>query len=434
MERYGHVDRFQFLANQAGNTDHAAQQDLNSYKKGQMPNAKDLGHFPPTPPGALKSITTASGKEHARYRKLLAPAFSPKALEEQQPIINKYVDQLIQVLSGESGKNPVDISSFLHWTLFDIIGDLTFGESFGGLEFKRYDPWIQSVFYYIKLGRIAGYLSHQFWIVRKILPYIIPQKIREKQAAHYQRTSKTLKTRLDKGATERPDFMSLILRNQGKDDELTFQEMVPNASSLILAGSETTSTLLSGAIFLLAQHREVYKKASTELRDTFRKDSNITFREVDKLPYLDAVLKESLRLYPPIPAGLDRIVADPAGITVAGHWLPQGTMASVHQLAANTYSECWVGSTSFIPERWLGDPKFEHDERDILQPFNVGPRDCIGRNLAYINMRLILARILHKFDIQLVNEGQDWIGEQKIYSAWEKLPLTVYLRSAPVAA
>lgn len=61
-----------------------------------------------------------------------------------------------------------------------------------------------------------------------------------------------------------------------------------------------------------------------ELRGAFREDSSITFKDVDKLPYLDALLKESLRLYPPIPAGLDRIVTEPAGITVAGQWLPQG--------------------------------------------------------------------------------------------------------------
>lgn len=81
----------------------------------------------------------------------------------------------------------------------------------------------------------------------------------------------------------------------------------------------------------------------------------------------------------------------------------------------------------FHPERWLGDTRFANDDRDIFQPFQIGPRNCIGRNLAYVEMRLILARVLWNFDLKLAEDCRNWIGDQKIYFLWEKGPLNVHL-------
>lgn len=84
----------------------------------------------------------------------------------------------------------------------------------------------------------------------------------------------------------------------------------------------------------------------------------------------------------------------------------------------------------FHPERWLddADPRFANDNRDALQAFSLGPRNCIGKNLAYVEMRLILARVLWNFDIRLAEDCKDWIAKQKIFLIWEKaFPLNVHL-------
>lgn len=82
----------------------------------------------------------------------------------------------------------------------------------------------------------------------------------------------------------------------------------------------------------------------------------------------------------------------------------------------------------FHPQRWMGDVQFAEDERAVFQPFSVGPRNCIGRNLAYAEMRLILAKILFSFDMEL-DEGMtgQWM-DQKVYGLWEKKPLWVRLK------
>ena len=101
------------------------------------------------------------------------------------------------------------------------------------------------------------------------------------------------------------------------------------------------------------------------------------------------------------------------------------TKVAVHQTAAYWSASNFHEPKSYIPERWLPeastDPSspFYNDNRAVLQPFSVGPRNCIGRNLAYNEMWLILARVLWNFDLEQCAESQKW-NEQKSYVLWEK--------------
>lgn len=108
------------------------------------------------------------------------------------------------------------------------------------------------------------------------------------------------------------------------------------------------------------------------------------------------------------------------------------TNVSVHQWTLANSPECFVRPTSFVPERWLSPeaPEFASDRRSASQPFSLGPRSCIGKNLAYAEMRLILARLLWNFDIAVPNEGQkvmSW-ASQKTYVLVEKQPFEIRLK------
>lgn len=105
------------------------------------------------------------------------------------------------------------------------------------------------------------------------------------------------------------------------------------------------------------------------------------------------------------------------------------TQLGVWQWAINRHPAYWTHPDDYIPERWLGkDERFAGDRLDAMQPFSVGPRNCIGRNLAYAEMRLILARILFEFDLSLAEESKDWLQAQKCYALWDKPSLCVYLK------
>ncbi|KAJ8125632.1 hypothetical protein O1611_g8006 [Lasiodiplodia mahajangana] len=228
---------------------------------------------------------------------------------------------------------------------------------------------------------------------------------------------------------ERPDFMEGLLRK--KDDlKLGHNQLTMNASLLILAGSETTATLLSGATFLLLSYPETLKKLEQEVRSAYRTEDEITLTSVGNLTYMLACLNESLRRYPPVAAGLPR-QAPKGGAMVDGGFVPEGTIVSVYQYAVNHDETYWREPYSFAPERWLGDPKYKGDQLDAMQSFSVGPRNCLGRNLAYAEMRLILARLVYNFDMTLADDSRAWLEGQKAFNVWDKPALNVHLK--PVA-
>lgn len=104
---------------------------------------------------------------------------------------------------------------------------------------------------------------------------------------------------------------------------MTFEELSANAMILILAGSETTATLLSGCLFLLVSNPDKLEKLQHEIRTTFHNDSDITFSAVNQLSYMLAVLNEALRLYPPVTSGLLRVVPR-GGEYIADQFVPGG--------------------------------------------------------------------------------------------------------------
>ena len=102
----------------------------------------------------------------------------------------------------------------------------------------------------------------------------------------------------------------------------------------------------------------------------------------------------------------------------------------VSQLCANQSPTNFLEPLTFAPERWLDDPKFANDKRGIAQPFSYGPRNCLGKNLAYMEMRLLLAKFVWNFDVVLQPESEGWFERCNCYALWEKPKLVVELKEA----
>ncbi|KAK2602625.1 hypothetical protein N8I77_009141 [Diaporthe amygdali] len=397
-----------------------------------------MGHRGPGEPEMMKApqmyknlknqpttVITAGREEHGRLRRQLAHGFSDRSMREQQPIIIGYVNLLIQRLHErcDDGKAPLDAVAWYNYTTFDIIGDLAFGEPFGSLEAGEYHPWIAMIFQSIKIGTLFQTAGFFPWI-RTVLMSMIPKSRMKKREEHLKLTKAKLLKRMDLGS-ERNDLIEGLLR---KKDELNLDidKLQFNSSLLIIAGSETTATLLSGVTFLLTTNPEALRRLTDEVRSTFKTEEEIDFTSVSTLQYMLACLDEALRMYPPAPLGLPRQTPK-GGAKIAGHYVPEDTVVSQYHYALYHNEKFFTKPEEYHPERWLGDPKFATDDRDVFQPFQIGPRNCIGKNLAYIEMRIILARVLWNFDLKLAEDSKDWLSRQKIYLLWEKAPLHVYL-------
>ncbi|RAQ47341.1 cytochrome P450 monooxygenase [Aspergillus flavus] len=378
-------------------------------------------------------IISSNDTDHSRYRKALSHAFSAKGLQAQEPLLNSYVDKLIERLKGIAESNlPADMVKWYNLTTFDIIGDLAFGEPFGGLDNSEYHHWVSTIFESIKAIPFLK-LKDAYPLAFKAILGLIPKGIMEARKRQLEHSRITVQKRLQTSSSyNRGDFMDSMLRNRGEKDSLNDSELEANSNILIIAGSETTATLLSGATYWILRNPEALAKLTDEVRSVMKSEPEITAQKASaELPYMLACFDEAFRLYPPVPTGLQRRTLVPTRIS--GCDIPAGTKVSVHQSAAYWSSTNFHAPDRFIPERWLPEAKsdpsspFYSDNRGVVQPFSTGPRNCIGRNLAYAEMRVILARVLWNFDLELCEESTQW-SDQKAYTLWEKPPLMCRLK------
>jgi len=403
-------------------------------------------------PNGAWPISSAPEEDHLRIRKQLAYAFSDKALAEQESLVQGHVNLLMEKLeplaaTKEEDADNIDITSWLNYTIFDIFGDFGFGENFDCLKEGRYHQWTRLLFAMPKLGMIRIAASH-YAILTPLLFYFFPPALVRQLKDHWQLCVEKVQNRIARGLDgERTDLMSYVLRNKDTAQGMTVQEMEATGYILIFAGAETTASVLAAACCYLTHHPEKMRKLAGEIRTAFASQDDIKFLSTARLPYLNAVIHETLRLAPAVTGGGARVV-DEDGITICQQPVPKGTLVGIPAYASFRSAHNFTHPTNFLPERWLSsdsslfaptgtDPKFNSstftlDNTSALQPFSAGPRNCIGLNLAWAEMRLILAKYLWEFDILPPKDPRDMIiwEQQKVYNNWERLPINVRLVKA----
>jgi len=127
------------------------------------------------------------------------------------------------------------------------------------------------------------------------------------------------------------DVFNYLLQNKDPEDQLQLDDLYENAMTLVVAGSETTATLLTGTTYFLCRHPETLKKVQSEVRTAFKSDKDITVKAVNDLPYMIAVLSETLRVFPPSGFGMPRFISAEGGQMVAGHYLPHKVCRGFHK-------------------------------------------------------------------------------------------------------
>lgn len=431
-ERYGNV--FRLGPNELTFNTAQAYQDIYGFRQRHQNMRKSPIHTGPVQVGSTTTVQYAvNDADHGRQRRALSHSFSMQALNDQESIIQEYMSLFVSNLRrlAKDGKE-FNISDWFCYFTFDTMGDLSFGESFGCLEKGEYHEWVNYLFHTIKDGaliqgtrRIAGtgtwlqkFLQNRFQGMGNALGY------------HLVHTREKVERRLQSTHIEHRDFIWYILK-QAEKFELKHDEIIANSGLFIIAGSETTATALSGLMARLIWNPQCYAKLTHEIRSTFSEESSITFNAVLNLPYLNACIEEALRVHPPVPAGPPRVVP-PGGDFIDGKWVPGGVTVSVGAWASSHNPDHFRNPDDFIPERWI-DPSYKSDVAKGMQPFSLGPRNCIGKNLAYMEMRIVVARMLWNFDIASTDGALFWdpAGEmkhKKAFMVWEKSVVMVKLR------
>jgi cytochrome P450 len=240
-------------------------------------------------------------KVHSRFRRAMDPAFTDKAVRMQEPIIlshvQRFISKLDELASSSSNGGIIDIMRWLSFVVFDEIGDLGFGEPFGCLESSEHHPWCSMIFTSLRAATYRVTLRY-YPALNWIMSFAIPQSVVKKGMEHYKMSVDKINRRLSL-EKDRPDLVSMIKMDDEGTNGLTHPEMMATSSVLIVAGSETSITVLSGTTNHLVRNPDKMALLAAEIRGAFKSEADFTLPALGRLPYLDAVLNEGLRMCNP---------------------------------------------------------------------------------------------------------------------------------------
>ncbi|NBB82132.1 MAG: cytochrome P450 [Alphaproteobacteria bacterium] len=181
------------------------------------------------------------------------------------------------------------------------------------------------------------------------------------------------------------------------DQAMAARELHDQALTLLLAGHETTAKALSWTLYLLARHPDVAERIRAEAEAVCGRRAP-TAREVDAMPVAWSVIQEAMRLYPPIWVMTRRAKADQV---IDGYAVPAGALVVISPYLLHRRPDLWPEPEAFRPDRFLGrSPATESTDFDLL-PFSGGPRHCVGKHLAELEMRIVLPMIVQRFRLDL---------------------------------
>ncbi|TGZ80474.1 cytochrome P450 [Ascodesmis nigricans] len=316
--------------------------------------------------------------------------FTSAALEDYAPRVQYHVHRLMEVIKSSKGKEVrIDLRTdeFAH----DVVSDLGFGVEKGLQEGYGNREYFESINGLLALIQPIGSLRMlgEFFSVLPLL----------KGSNRLNSTGEALfEARRSVGLSRKDIFSHLMSADHrtAPPHLVAFHgnELSSNAQVLLIAGTITTSTTISMALYELSRNKGLQTRLYQELLEAFPNSpyDEITVDVVKGLPYLNAVINETLRLHPPAPNGTQYIVPDD-GRTIDGTWLPGGTVVRTCPFAIQRDERYFAQAEVFFPERWTTRPELIKN-RNAFIPFATGPYICVGRNLALQEIRLALANII----------------------------------------
>jgi len=191
--------------------------------------------------------------------------------------------------------------------------------------------------------------------------------------------------------------------------------------------------VLSAALFYLLANPLMLDILTNEIRSSFERDEDISMPRLGTLQYLSAVIDETMRMTPPLPSALPRVTLK-GGEIIDGHHIPNGIDVGVPAYAIHHNETYFPDSYKFSPDRWLthaGVDDVNPNNKKAYVPFSSGPFNCVGRPVAYLACKLVLARLLYVYDIK--NSGAKGQYEQEGSSGeYAMIDLLVGYRNGPM--
>jgi cytochrome P450 len=331
-------------------------------------------------------ILNSEGEAWRRNRRLIQPSFHPDRIQVYAGMMTELTDRMLE---GWTDGETRDVHEDMMELTLRIVTKALFG-----VDIDRYVDEIETA--------VNTFLRATSSLPNLMLPDEVPLPSRRRMA----RARETLDGVVDDIIAEKRadpgehDVISMLLAARDDDGEALSDEQIRDeAITLITAGHETTAVSLTYTTYLLAQHPEAERRLVAEL-DAALDGERPTMGDLPDLQFTERVVKESMRLYPPVP-GIVREAAEDDRIS--GYPIPEGSKLFMNQWVVHRDSRWYDDPLAFDPDRWTDG--FEGSLPQMAYfPFSAGPRRCIGDRFAMLEARLLLASIYQDYHLELASD------------------------------
>ncbi|OQE43521.1 hypothetical protein PENCOP_c003G04112 [Penicillium coprophilum] len=377
-------------------------------------------------------FTTTDEAFHAAIKKPISSAYSMSTLTEFEPFVDKTIHTLFGRLDEFVAEAKVcDIATWLQYYAFDVIGELTFSKPLGFLE-KGTDidgiiialehmldysgkigqmPWLDYLF--IKNPLRSFFKGGSTGAVARFARARIDERLNQKGTSPMANTQKDF---LDRFLEAKEEYPAVVNDNQ----------VVSYTISNMNAGSDTTAISLRAILYYTLKSPRVSMKLHQELTVALEENRislPVSWKQSqEQLPYLDAVIKEALRLHPAVGLMLERVVPAEGLQLPDGPFLPAGTIVGANPWIIHRHQIFGENVESFVPERWLqmdteSEIEFQDRKQKMLRAtftFGAGPRTCIGKNISLLEIYKLIPSLFLRYKIEFDDPSAEWA----IVNAW----------------
>ncbi|MCJ1307251.1 hypothetical protein MMC25_000897 [Agyrium rufum] len=387
-------------------------------------------------------FSTTDEAYHAQLRRCVNSAFSMSALVQYEPFVDdtteKFLDQTQNLFVNQS--RTCDFAEWLQFYAFDVIGNITYSKRHGfvdrGEDVDGMVGYLGRLFSYVApIGQIPVLdllilknpvlrLLDKWGIMSFTFPVVTFAKARMGERLEELEEAKRNPEADSTGSvTKRGDLLSMFLKaKEDRPEFFTEDRVLVMAVSMAFAGSETTAISLAAVFYFLLKNPRCYAKLMDEIKTAVsdgtvedRPTGLVTWAESQKLPYLDACVKEAFRLHPAAGLPLERIV--PAGgVEICGEYIAGGTIVGCNAWVIHRRAEVFGDDVEeYRPERWIDADKEQRKEMDgTLFQFGAGSRTCIGKNISLLEIYKLVPSFLRRFEVKLAKPDEEW----KLHNAW----------------
>ncbi|KYB27581.1 putative cytochrome P450 4d14-like Protein [Tribolium castaneum] len=341
-------------------------------------------------------LLISDGDYWRRHRKILTPAFHFEILKQFVETFESVGKVFVEKLDISQGPS-VDLPPLVTLCTLDVICETAMGTQINAQKGQN-AKYVQSVREMCRILIDRGLsplkiLNNTYWMTKDY--YIEKKSLKVLHSFTSSVIEKRKAERNERNCTKLA-FLDLLLKFSNEGELLTDQELREEVDTFMFEGHDTTASSISFVLFCLANHPEVQEKVLREQNELFGddKDPSVTYHELQKMKYLEQVIKETLRLYPAVPI-IGRCTSE--DITFGEHFIPKDTNIAIYIYGIHRNPEHFPEPETFNPDRFKNSnslPPYAYI------PFSAGPRNCIGQKFAMLEIKSIVSRVVRCFELR----------------------------------